>query len=80
MGLDKINCCKDCIPPKRHPGCHGSCPEYLQERADLDKYKREKRKERIVKEYEDTGLESARIKRAKSRIKHDRYRLGPDNK
>ena len=28
----KIKCCKDCVAPKRHPGCHGVCPEYLYER------------------------------------------------
>ncbi len=29
----KIKCCKDCVAPKRHPGCHGVCPEYLYEKA-----------------------------------------------
>ena len=22
--------CKECIPPKRFPGCHGSCPDYAE--------------------------------------------------
>lgn len=26
-----IKCCKGCEPPKRHVGCHGKCPEYIQE-------------------------------------------------
>lgn len=29
----KIKCCKDCVAPKRHPSCHGVCPEYLYEKA-----------------------------------------------
>lgn len=32
-----IWCCKDCVAPKRRPGCHGSCPEYLVEKAEHDK-------------------------------------------
>lgn len=28
----KIKCCKDCVAPKRHPGCHGVCPEYIHEK------------------------------------------------
>ena len=27
---DKGGCpCKECIPPKRCPGCHGSCAQYI---------------------------------------------------
>lgn len=22
--------CKNCVPPKRSPGCHGKCPEYIE--------------------------------------------------
>ena len=29
----KIKCCKDCVAPKRYPGCHGICPEYIYEKA-----------------------------------------------
>lgn len=31
--------CFGCVAPKRHPGCHGSCPEYLAERAEYDRLK-----------------------------------------
>lgn len=31
-----IKCCSGCVAPKRYPGCHGSCPEYIQEKADHD--------------------------------------------
>lgn len=27
-----IKCCHGCVPPKRCPGCHGVCPEYLEEK------------------------------------------------
>lgn len=29
-----IKCCKDCVAPKRHPGCHDHCPEYNKENAE----------------------------------------------
>ena len=34
-----ITCCKECVAPKRYPGCHGHCAEYLGERKEYDKYK-----------------------------------------
>lgn len=30
-------CCKCCVPPKRHIGCHSNCPEYLEEKKNLDR-------------------------------------------
>lgn len=34
-----IYSCKGCTPPKRYPGCHGSCPEYLAQKEQHDKEK-----------------------------------------
>lgn len=31
-----ISCCKGCVAPKRHPGCHGSCSDYIREKAEHD--------------------------------------------
>lgn len=36
-----IKCCKDCIPPKRYPGCHSKCPEYQAEKEVHDRLKAE---------------------------------------
>lgn len=36
----------DCVPPKRHLGCHSKCEEYAKERAELDK---EKEAEKLAK-------------------------------
>lgn len=30
-----IECCKDCKPPKRYPGCGDHCKEYKEEKAKL---------------------------------------------
>lgn len=42
-----IYCCNGCVAPKRYPGCHSHCPEYLVERAEHDRrkaiYDKEKR-------------------------------------
>lgn len=29
-----IRCCNGCVAPKRYPGCHGKCPEYIKEKAE----------------------------------------------
>ena len=34
-----IKCCKGCIAPKRHPGCHDHCPEYIEEKEQHEKEK-----------------------------------------
>ena len=35
-----IECCHYCVAPKRYPGCHGKCQEYLEEKAEYEKRKR----------------------------------------
>lgn len=34
-----IVCCKGCVAPKRYPGCHGSCSEYLEQKAEHEALK-----------------------------------------
>ena len=34
-----FKCCKGCVPPKRHIGCHGKCEEYLEEKRDYELWK-----------------------------------------
>lgn len=34
-----IRCCKECVPPKRHIGCHETCKKYLEEKAEFEKEK-----------------------------------------
>ena len=34
-----MDCCKNCVHPKRHMACWGHCPEYLAERAEDDRLK-----------------------------------------
>lgn len=46
--MGKITCCNDCIAPKRHPGCHASCPEYIAEKAVYNERKAIHDKERDI--------------------------------
>jgi hypothetical protein len=41
--------CKDCTAPKRHPGCHDKCPEYLEQKAKNDAIKEAERKWKAVR-------------------------------
>lgn len=36
-----IHSCMGCVPPERHPGCHGTCEKYLADKAAHDKRKAE---------------------------------------
>ena len=43
-----IWCCNGCVAPKRHTGCHGHCPEYIEEKAVHDKQMEAERKKREI--------------------------------
>ena len=42
--MEKITCCYGCVPPKRHPACSATCPEYAEQKAKVLKEKRILRK------------------------------------
>ena len=43
-----IECCYQCVAPKRHPGCHDRCPEYLKERKERDAFLEAERKRKEI--------------------------------
>lgn len=43
-----IWCCKDCVAPKRHPGCHDRCPEYIEQKAIHEQELEDRRKAKAV--------------------------------
>lgn len=55
-----IKCCTHCVPPKRHSGCHSTCPEYTKEKAEHNREKAETRKlydyEKDANDYEVNRL------------------------
>ena len=40
-----INCCRGCVPPKRHAKCHATCEEYMKEKQKHDQIKTQKHKD-----------------------------------
>lgn len=48
-----IKSCKSCVAPKRHPGCHDHCPEYITDKTAYEKRKAEY--------YGDPGVKSGLV-------------------
>lgn len=48
----KITCCRYCVAPKRHIGCHETCPEYLEQKDALVKYKKKERELKALEVYD----------------------------
>jgi hypothetical protein len=45
-----IYSCKGCVPPKRYPGCHGECANYLAEKANYDALKAKDNEKKAVEQ------------------------------
>ena len=43
--------CQHCVPPERHPGCHGSCQFYAEARARFEADKAKENKSREIRYY-----------------------------
>lgn len=49
--MSGITCCKGCVPPKRHTGCHQYCHQYCEEYIEQKiKLEKDKQAEREWKE------------------------------
>lgn len=60
-----ISCCNGCVAPKRYPGCHGSCPEYIKEKAELNaRMEEDKQRRRIIYDLNARRRRYAAIARA----------------
>ena len=44
-----IRCCRNCVAPKRYPGCHGQCPEYIAEKEQHDALMEQERQKSKVR-------------------------------
>ena len=53
-----IICCRNCKPPKRHPGCHDHCEQYQKEKAEWDAEQAAIRKAKDI----EAGLDQTLIK------------------
>jgi hypothetical protein len=43
-----VKCCRGCVAPKRYPGCHDHCPEYIADKAEHERLKAIHDREREV--------------------------------
>lgn len=64
-----FTCCKDCTPPKRNPGCHSKCEEYLKQKADWEAAKEKAKANRppSLSNYDFNEINYAHCKRHKRR-------------
>lgn len=46
----KDNQCRECVPPKRYPGCHADCEAYISWKAEWDALKDEIRKQKQIED------------------------------
>ena len=56
--MGAFDCCRWCVPPKRNPYCHSTCPDYLKEKADFEAKMEKVRADRAI----STGLYEQRTK------------------
>ena len=42
----RIECCKDC--QERYPACWGTCPKYLEARAEWERHKKQLHDEKVI--------------------------------
>lgn len=64
----RIECCRFCVPPKRHPACHDTCKEYKDEKAGEEARKAEHMKKVEIQK----GLDEERHKAIKKILKEGR--------
>lgn len=62
-----IRCCNGCVPPKRTPTCHATCPEYTQQKEQHDAERERINKARLTQLniYSQKGDGVRRAKRRK---------------
>ena len=66
--MSLFQCCRDCVAPKRHPGCHGHCPEYKVVREEYDKRKALIDRERDI----SIGIHTERSKKVEKAMRDRR--------
>lgn len=46
--MKSFECCRFCVAPKRYPGCHAVCQEYLAKKAEYETRKAEYYKDELL--------------------------------
>ena len=65
-----IQCCKNCVAPKRHTACWGHCPDYLAEKEQHDALKEQEQNWRKVQNdiYNQRAIRISKAMRRQGRI------------
>lgn len=62
--MQAFECCLNCTAPKRHPGCHGVCGEYVAAKtAWLERKQASKPKDNDYRELMFSGIRKSMRKR-----------------
>lgn len=66
-----VKCCKGCVAPKRYPGCHNHCQEYLTARAEYDRLKEIYDRERNINNaiYQNRSMKVYKAMRERAKLK-----------
>lgn len=67
-----IKCCNGCVAPKRHTGCHGHCPEHIEEKAVHDEQMEAERKRKAISH----GITAQRTAGVTKALRERRYKDG----
>lgn len=63
--MQTFKCCKNCVAPKRHAGCHSTCEEYLTAREKHDKIR-----EKMVADQQYRNIATATLIEGKIRMRY----------
>lgn len=67
-----VECCKDCVPPKRHVGCHSTCETYLEAKRKYDEEMKVIRERKRL----ESDIVSTQVQSYYRRMKRKRTRKG----
>lgn len=59
--------CINCVAPKRYPGCHSACPDYISEKQKREEIKKRIREEKINTYSICEGVDRMNKKRGKKK-------------
>lgn len=71
--------CHHCVAPKRHPGCHDHCPDYIRAKAKYDQKRIDAREQSWVSSYVKKSIVDARDSNVKRLKGNRRFRYGGGN-
>lgn len=66
--MAKQRSCYKCVPPKRFPGCHATCPDYAKDDAEHQARKEKERQAKAI----DSILTSQKCSAVYKAMRHNR--------